>query len=350
MRFSGRPIKGCMHLSLPIKLVIVFFGWLAIISVFHYGLNIRQLEKENVVRMGYMPVVTNLAAPLLDHVSKYDSKLRFEALKFSSFAEMAEALRNGNIQVAFIIAPLAIVLRQQGVDVKVVMIGNRHESTLVAKKSLQAGSLENLTGGTIAVPMRYSGHNLCMLKEIEARGLGGKIKIVEMNPPDMASALTSGALDAYFVGEPFAAQTVLGGDADVVAHVESLWPNFICNLLLVKNDWLSANPDLAQALVEMAARSGLWAREHPDEAARIVSRYWNQAVPLIQHVLKVPKDRVRYDLFVPKEDELKAMADLMVRFNLIDNADIGGLVEDRFALAANTKHISGLQTIRIQKK
>ena len=80
---------------------------------------------------------------------------------------------------------------------------------------------------------------------IEEKGLGGKIRVVEMNPPDMASALTSGALDAYFVGEPFAAQTVLSGDADVVDYVESLWPDFICNLVLVKSSWIDANPSLS---------------------------------------------------------------------------------------------------------
>ena len=60
--------------------------------------------------MGYMPVISNLAAPILDYVTKDGDGVRFEAVKFSSFAEMAEALRNGHIQVAFIIAPLAIVL------------------------------------------------------------------------------------------------------------------------------------------------------------------------------------------------------------------------------------------------
>ena len=89
----------------------------------------------------------------------------FEAVKFSSFAEMAEALRNDSIQAAFIIAPLAVVLRQQGVDVKVVLIGNRNESTLVARKTLGAKRLEDLAGSTIAVPMRFSGHNICLLKQ-----------------------------------------------------------------------------------------------------------------------------------------------------------------------------------------
>jgi NitT/TauT family transport system substrate-binding protein len=77
---------------------------------------------------------------------------------------------------------------------------------------------------------------------MEERGLAGKIRLVEMNPPDMASALTSGALDAYFVGEPFAAQTVISEDAEVVNYVESLWPGFICNLVLATRSWIDAHP------------------------------------------------------------------------------------------------------------
>lgn len=332
MRFSRRRPAGSPRAWGAVKLGLVFLIWLVLISWLHYRLNDRPTDRP-VVRMGYMPVVTNLAAPLLDYVSRHHSGVRFKAVKFASFADMAEALHNGGIQAAFIIAPLAVALRQQGEDVKVVLIGNRHESTLVAKKSLHAKRLEDLVGHTIAVPMRFSGHYLCLMKMMAEKGLEGKIRIVEMDPPDMASALASGSLDAYFVGEPFAEQTVLSGDADVVAYVRSLWPNFICNLVLVKNSWLKANPTLARKLVETAARSGIWASRHPDEAARIAASYWNQSVKLVRHVLTVPKGRVIYDRFVPKTKELQQIADLMVRFKLIRNADIKGLVDDRLALA-----------------
>lgn len=343
-RFAFKPDPH--RLPTPVKLALFFLSWLAIISFLHYRLNNHTASHQQ-VNIGYMPVVTNLAAPLLDYVSRNSSGVHFNALKFASFAEMAESLRNGHIQAAFIIAPLAVVLYQQGVDVKVVMIGNRHESTLVARKSLNAKRLEDLSGCTIAVPLRFSGHNLCLMKMIAEKGLKGKIRIVEMNPPDMASALTSGALDAYFVGEPFATQTILSDDADVVAHVESLWPNFICNLVLVENKWLAANSLVAKQLVQTAARSGLWADRHPTEAARIVSDYWNQPVALVRYALTDPPGRVIYDRFVPKKSELQKMADLMLRFNLIDDADIDGLVDDRFALAASTDNIDGLESIRL---
>ncbi len=328
-------------MSRPVKLGLLFFVWLALIAWLHFWLNGQPADKQ-LVRMGYMPVLTNLAAPLLDHVSRNGSTVFFEAVKFSSFAEMAEALRNDSIQAAFIIAPLAVVLRQQGVDVKVVLIGNRNESTLVARKSLGAKRLEDLSGRTIAVPMRFSGHNLCLLKILEEKGLGKTIRLVEMNPPDMASALSSGALDAYFVGEPFAAQTVLSGEADVVAYVESMWPGFICNLVLVKNSWIEAHPIVTQKLVETAVRSGLWAGQHPDAAARIAAGYWNQSADLIRYALTVPSRRVIFDRYVPKALELQNIADLMVRYNLIEHADITGLVDDRFALAASTEGIESL--------
>ncbi len=116
----------------------------------------------------------------------------FTVMKFNSFAEMAEALRNDEIQAAFMIAPLAIVLNQQGEDVRVVYIGNRHESSLVTKKELNITTFADLRGKTVAVPMRYSGHNLSLLKLMSENGLSEDINIVEMNPPDMASAMISG--------------------------------------------------------------------------------------------------------------------------------------------------------------
>lgn len=330
--------------SRPTVLGLVLLAWLILISGLHYYLN-RPATDRQVIRMGYMPVITNLAAPLLDHASRQGTGMLFEAVKFASFAEMAEALRNDSIQAAFIIAPLAVVLRQQGVDVKVVYIGNRHESTLVARKIRQARSLKDLVGGTIAVPMRYSGHNLCLLKMISEMGLDGKIRVVEMNPPDMAAALTAGALDGYFVGEPFAAQTVMREDADVVVRVESVWPNFICNLLLVKNEFIATHPTAVERLVASAARSGMWASRHPEAAARIVSKYWNQSTDLVRYALTEPAGRIVYDRFIPDAEELQLMADLMDRFRLIPHADIQGLVDDRFARAASLAGVSDLASI-----
>jgi len=331
--------------SPAVLVAIIATGWLIFISCLHLQLN-SDPRQRTVVRLGYMPVITNLACPLLDYATKEGNGIRFEALKFSSFAEMGEALRNGHIQGAFIIAPLAIVLRQQGAEVKVVYIGNRHESTLVVRKNLQVRAFRDLANKKIAVPIRYSGHNVAVRRLAEEFRISeAQLDIVEMNPPDMPSALATGSLDAYFVGEPFAAQTIRSGKSKVLYFVEQVWPGFICNLLLVRQDLIDGHPDQVRMLVQGAARSGYWARGHIREAATIAAGYWNQPTELIEFALETPKNRVVFDRFVPKEEELQSLANEMVRFKLLEKNDISGLVDDRFALSSNTERISDLKSI-----
>ena len=331
--------------SYPVRIASLAFTWLIVITVLHLTLNTER-EARPVIKMGYMPVVTNLAAPLLDAASlEFPSTLRFKAIKFASFAEMAEALRNREIEAAFIIAPLSVVLHQQGEDVRVVYIGNRHESTMVVRKDLTASSFADLSGKTVAVPMRYSGHHIAIRKLSTEAGIENQIHIVEMNPPDMASALAAGSLDAYFVGEPFAAQTLKHGTGKLLFYVESVWPGFICNLLLVKQSYIDAHPDRVQALVESAARSGIWAQGNVAQAARIASKYWGQPADLVEYALTTPDHRIVYDRFVPSETELRDLAEMMVTCGLTKNDTIGDLVVDRFARQVDLTEIQGFDSI-----
>lgn len=317
-------------------------GWLLLITGLHLWLNF-DYGKKQVFTMGYMPVITNMSAPLLDHVSKDSNDVYFKALKFSSFAEMASALRSDKIQAAFIIAPLSIVLHQQGVDVKVVSIGNRHESTLVAAKNLKVRSFEDLGGKTVAVPIRYSGHNLSLLELMDKKGMQGRLNIVELNPPDMASALAAGSLDAYFVGEPFAAQSLKSGAADLVLHVEDVWPKFICNLVIVKQGSIERDPKLVRKFVRGAARASLWAKTHQEQAAEIAAQYWSQPPEVVKFALNSRK--VVFDQFLPKKEEMQQIADLMAKHGLAETSKIDGLVDDQFAASVKIEDVPELTDI-----
>ena len=326
------------------RIITASLAWLILISAAHYALNVEKGGRK-IIRMGHMPVISNLSAPLLDYASRDNKKIYFQADKFSSFAELGEALRNNQVQVAFMIAPLSIVLRQQGADVKLVCIGNRHESTLVVRKSLHAKSLKDLAGKTLAVPMRFSGHHLSVRRLMEEQGMEGQINIVEMNPPDMAAGMAAGALDAYYVGEPFAAKTVMSGHSEVLYYSEDVWKYFICNLMVVRNDFIKNDPETVRLLIESAVRSGFWAQKHIREAAEIAAKHWNQPPELVEYAMNTPPNRVVYDHYTPRNDEMQYMADLMVKYGLIKSNDISGLVEDKFAKSANLNGITNLKSI-----
>lgn len=166
-----------------------------------------------------------------------------------------------------------------------------------------------------------------------------------MNPPDMAAALIAGSLDAYYVGEPFAAKTLKSGNSTRVFYVEEVWPGFFSNLTVVKQQLIEKEPGIVKLLVEGAARAGVWTMHNHREAARIASKYWNQPIELVEYAMNTPENRIRYDLFVPKQEEMQAIADLMVRFKLTTGNNITGLVDDRFAKAANLDAVTSTDRI-----
>jgi NitT/TauT family transport system substrate-binding protein len=328
-----------------LRVALIAILWLALISFLHAFLNNERKSGDKVL-MGYMPVITNLAAPLVDFASKKATP-RFEALKFSSFAEMGEAFRSGHLQVAFTIAPLAIAMYQQGVPLKVVYIGNRHESTLVVRNDIPGDSLLDLRDKTIAVPMRFSGHFLALKKFQREHGMEAQaIRTVEIGPPDMPAALAAGGIDGYFVGEPFPSKALQTGIGRRLLNVESIWPNFICNLMIVREDLIRSHPDWVELLVSAAARSGYWAQNHVEEVVQQVASYWGQDPKVIQYALSNPPGRTRFDLYVPKLDELQEMAHEMQMSGLIDGpVDLQGMVEDRFAKAVDVRTVDALQDI-----
>lgn len=324
-------------LKLPtgIAVMAVAILWLMLISVLHSRLNGERAEERAIIRMGYMPVITNLAAPLIDHASR-QSDLQFEAIKFASFAEMAEAFRAGHIEVAFIIAPLALALRQQGVPLKIVYIGNRHESTLVVRNEGSIRSMRDLVGKKVAVPIRFSGHLLALKRYFREAGYGDSaVHLVEIPPPDMPSALSSGGIDGYFVGEPFASRSIQSGVGRRLMDVELIWPDFICNLMIVREDLIRSHPERVRRLVSSAIRSGMWAQAHPDEAVELAAGAWGQSVDLVRFTFNNPPNRFRFDRPVPSAHELTMVAREMARAGLVsEETDVAAAFDDQFAAEA----------------
>lgn len=332
--------------SLTFRVGFLAALWLGAISFLHVRLNAESPTPRRVL-MGYMPVITNLAAPLVDSVSR-EGGVRFEALKFASFTEMGEAFRSQHIQVAFIIAPLAVALFRQGVPLKVVYVGNRHESTMVVRPDTPCTSLSDIDGTlTIAVPLRFSGHLLAIKRHLRERNIDSEsIRIVEVPPPDMPAALASGGIDGYFVGEPFAGKSLMTGQAKRLLDVESIWPRFICNVMIVREELIRSHPERVRKLVALSARSGFWARDHFEEAAQLVASYWNQDPKLPLYVFSHPPGRFRFDLFVPVVEEFQEIDREMVLAGMVESQiDVAGMVDDRFAKAVPVEAVASLKDI-----
>ncbi len=286
--------------------------------------------------VGFLPVTCHLTCPVTDYASKTSAATRFESQRFTDFPTVVETLKSGRLDATFMIAPLAMKLREQGVKIKIAYLGHRDGSTVMVRKDLPAKSLKDLRGRTFAIPSKYSNQNLVIRKLMRDEGVNpDEMRFVEMPPPDMPGALASAAIDAYFIGEPHAARAELDGTGRVLYHAKDIWPRFISCVLVVTEKLIDERPAVVRDLVRGIAESGEWAESHRLEAAKLVSPYFRQDEALLRYVLTQPPDRVSYRSLTPGDDEMQLIADMGLDAGILDRRlDVTGLVDRRFIPAA----------------
>ena len=284
---------------------------------------------------------------MTDYISAYSkSGHLFIPRMFQGFPEIKEALISDQMQAAFMVAPMAIALRAQGVPVKIVYLGHRYGSAVVVQKNGPVHTFADLKGKTVAIPSRYSDERLIIFKALAQNGMSANdVRMVEMAPPDVAGALAAGAIDAFSMGEPYPSQAEMAGFGRVLFHAREYWPDYISCVLVVREDVIEKKPEAVQVLVDGIARSGLWLDNPPkrlarrEHAADFVGRfYFRQDPRLLKWALTKPLDRVQYQPLTPLRGDFELITRLMRETGVLDR-DIAfeEYVDVRFAEGAKSQ-------------
>jgi len=307
-------------------------GWIVIVSILHAFLNVNwavlandwvAAEKRK-LNVAYIPVTCHLACPVTDYISKFsEGGELFIPRMFQGFPEIKEALIANKMQAAFIVAPMAIALKAQGVPIRIIYLGHRYGSAVVVRKDGPVKTFADLKGKTIAIPSRYSDERLIVFRVLKKFGMKpSDLKMVEMAPPDVTGALAANAIDAFSMGEPYPSQAEIGGYGRVLFHAREHWPDYMSCVLVAREDVMAARPDAIQLLVDGVARSGLWLEEgkpHRDHAADFVGRfYFNQNPKILRWALTNPLDRVMYTPLSPRKPDFDLVRDLMIETGVLD--------------------------------
>ena len=268
----------------------------------HYGFGSGNAAREQLT-VGFLPVTCHLTCPVTDYATRTSGTTRFQSQLFMDFPTMAETMKAGRLEATFMIAPLAMKLREQG-----------------------------LRGRTIAVPSKYSNQYLVLHKLMDDQGVAPEeIRFIEMQPPDMPGALATKAIDAYFVGEPYPARAQLDGTGRVLYFAKDIWPHFISCVLVAHEKLIQERPAVVRDLVRGIAQSGAWADDHRLEAATIAAPYFWQEEKLLRFVLTEPPDRVSYRMLTPTDAELTKIRDMALKAGILTKAiEMQDLVDRSF--------------------
>jgi len=321
-------------------------GWAGVVSGLHAYLNVNWPslvndylpEQRRKFNVAYIPVTCHLACPVTDYISKFsEGGETFLPRMFQGFPEIKEALISNKMQAAFIVAPLAIALKAQGVPIKIVYLGHRYGSAVVVHKDGPIQAVPDLRGRIIAVPSRFSDERLIVFRAMKVHRINAaEVRMVEMAPPDVAGALAAKAIDAFSMGEPFPSQAEMGGFGRGLFHAREYWPDYMSCVLVARQDMIDRRPDAVQVLVDGIARSGLWLEQgqrYRENAADFVGRYYyKQNRALLRWALTKPLTRVMYSPLAPRRADFDLVRDLMIETGVLDRPiEFDEYTDNRFA-------------------
>src|SRR6267142_5276455 len=185
-------------------------GWIGGISALHMWLNVnwaalrdslRSRDRLQTLQVGGLPVTCNLTLPIACEARNLDTsftRANFDYRRYSGWPEIKESLISGQINAAYMLAPLVMDLVAKNIPVKIVSIGHRSGAVIMVRTDSTYRKFQDLSGKRIAIPSRFAVDFLFLRKMLAKEGMSDKdFQIVEMPPPDMPSALYAKAVDAY---------------------------------------------------------------------------------------------------------------------------------------------------------
>ena len=270
--------------------------------------------------------------PISDHLCIIASKLyksenfMIVPIKFASWVDLAEALRAGAIDGAFMLAPLGLMLRANGAKIKTVLSAHKNGSALVARSDV--AGLEQLAGKKIAVPSKFSMHYFLLDTILKRENMSADI--IEMAPPEMPFALLSHQIDAYIVAEPFGQMAVnFKGRAKNLLFSKDIKPNHICCTLNFQEEILS-KPYLNELLDAFRKAASFIIKDH-EKSALLGNEILSQNANLLKLVLD--KEIVSYNDLSLRVEELEELKEFLISKNLgnqkLANLEINSYLEQR---------------------
>ncbi|MFV0480685.1 MAG: ABC transporter substrate-binding protein [Campylobacteraceae bacterium] len=268
------------------------------------------------IKVGYIPITDHLTI-IAKGLEAYQN-VEFEPVKFSAWPDIVEAIRAGAIDGAFLLSHISIQLKLQNVPVKGLMAGHRNGSVITVKNTDEINKVSDLKGKNIAVPSRFSLHFALIQKVLKDNGINPdtEVKLIDMAPPEMVSALANGKIDAFIVAEPFGAQAMAQKVGKPLMYTGEIWSNHICCILNMREEVIANHKDAVQELVTGFIKTASYIEKNPLEASVLSRKFLGQKPEIIEFVIESPKNIVNYNDLIITKNDFDITQDYMINYGV----------------------------------
>ncbi len=269
-----------------------------------------------------------------------------ETKAMTGWNSIGEALTEGTIDIAFMLAPYAMELFHSGEALKLILFSHKDGSIVVTNKHAGIETIEDFKGKTVLIPYHLSVHHMLFNRLLTEKGLEtgvGRDVVFEVVAPSQIPQIIEwdedGEIGGYIVAEPYGSQVVKAGLGNEFILSKDIWPNHPCCVVVAKESLIESNPEAIQEFTDSLVNSGFLIQEKPEIAAKVGSVFLGQDLDVIRSVLTQPPDRVTTDSLKPVIDDLETMQNYLTNeiSAMSGKIDLEEFVDMRFAENAGAK-------------
>ena len=294
------------------------------------------------MKVAHIQITDHLALGVLKHrietrqVTPHTFSLQTQCMM--SWNLVQDALERGQVDAAFILAPIAMDLFNYGVPIRLVLFAHRNGSIMVRNKAMEYRKpyQQFFKHKTFFIPHRMSIHNMLAFKYFSEMGLkpgvvgAGAVNMVfEVAAPVNMPAFLAETPNAcgFMVAEPIGSRAIAAGIAEKQLISSEIWDQHPCCVVVFRDDFIKRNTDAVHEFTNLLVDSGKFIVNNPQPSAEIATPFLDPEKKigldpsLLLRVLTEPNGITTNNLYPVMED-----LDVIQRF-MKDHMNIGGIID-----------------------
>jgi NitT/TauT family transport system substrate-binding protein len=295
------------------------------------------LAKET-LRVGYLPIMDHLILPVSHALDNPQYQhLDVQPRLFKKWTELAGALKANKIDAAFVLAPLAMKMFQNGLDIKTILLAHRDGSAITVTKNSSIQNAADLKGKRIAIPGHKSTHVALLDSYLKKSGLSlENVTLKSIAPPNMQKAMELGFIDGFIVAEPFGSKAVKQNVGNLLVLSREILPNHIDCIVVINNTFLTTYSEAVKEWIASLIKASQWI-EHDrvtsqaHSVANLVSggHYFSHTNELIINALTEPLEKISFTNLKPDIKDFEVILNIGKEAGIIDHIDLTHFIDDR---------------------
>jgi NitT/TauT family transport system substrate-binding protein len=247
-------------------------------------------------------------------------------------ATVVPAVTSGSVDIGGSNLVSVLLAQGKGIPLKIVAPGTyvqkdrtKDFSAIVVGKDSDVRSPQDLEGKTLAVNTLKNVAEVTAKASLSKRGVDvSKVKLTEIDFPDMNGAIEQGRVDAAFVIEPFVVQGTAQGNRIIDRPYVGTRPGLQIGCYFTSNEYLSKNGDVVKRFREGVAETAQSIRDDPASFRKFLPTASEIPAAAAQKAI-LPAWKANTD-----QASLDLTATLMQRYGIVDKKpDTSEVVEEK---------------------